>query len=307
MKAPPDEASTCAPADLTPRPPTFTLPAGAVDCHAHVFLDPRAFPFHQPRSYTPPPALLEAYCAMHRTLGIARGVLVQPSVYGDDNSAQANALVSLRGQGLDYRGVAVVRGNVTDAELDRLGRIGFCGVRLNLLFEGGIAWADVVHLASRLAERNWHLQCLIDISTFPRLTHRLGNLAVPVVIDHMGHFNAEKGAAHPSFQNLLRLLDTGRAWVKLSGAYRLTRQNHPPYSDVQPLAEALVQANPQRLVWGSDWPHPHIRGAMPNDGHLLDLLAGWAPDQATRQAILVSNPEALYGFAPVGQKNGHCR
>ncbi|QZC97024.1 amidohydrolase family protein [Pseudomonas sp. ERGC3:05] len=136
MKAPPDEPSTCAPADPTPRPPTFTLPAGAVDCHAHVFLDPRAFPFHQPRSYTPPPALLEAYCAMHRTLGIARGVLVQPSVYGDDNSAQANALVSLRGKGLDYRGVAVVRGNVTDVELDRLGRIGFCGVRLNLLFEG---------------------------------------------------------------------------------------------------------------------------------------------------------------------------
>lgn len=295
-----DEPNACPPADPMPRPPSFALPAGAVDCHAHVFLDEHAFPFHQPRSYTPPPASLEAYQALHRTLGIARGVLVQPSVYGEDNSAQASALTALRQQGLDYKGVAVVGSRVTDAELDRLGGLGFCGARLNLLFKGGITWADVVHLAVRLAERNWHLQCLIDVSTFPQLERRLGSLPVPVVIDHMGHTRTDKGVADPSFQSLLRLLDNGQTWVKLSGAYRLTWQEHPPYSDVQPLAEALVQANPRRLVWGSDWPHPQIPVPMPNDGDLLDLLARWVPDPATRKAVLVSNPEALYGFEPVG-------
>ena len=304
MSALPDEPGGCAPADPKPRPPTFAVPAGAVDCHAHVFLDAHDFPFHLPRSYTPPPASLEAYQALHRTLGISRGVLVQPSVYGEDNRAHASALTALRKQGFDYKGVAVVGGDVTDAELDRLGALGFCGVRLNLLFKGGIAWSDVVNLASRLAERDWHLQCLIDVSTFPQLERRLGSLPVPVVLDHLGHPSSDRGVADPSFQSLLRLLDSGNTWVKLSGAYRLTGQDHPPYTDVQPLAEALVRTNPQRLVWGSDWPHPQIPVPMPNDGDLLDLLARWVPDQATRQAILVSNPEELYGFAPVGDGSG---
>lgn len=299
MSAQSTEHIWCAPADPMPQPPTFFMPAGAVDCHAHVFPDEQSFPYQVPRSYTPPPASLEAYKSLHRTLGIARGVLVQPSVYGEDNRAHANALVDLREQGFDYKGVAVVGADVTDEELDRLDGLGFCGVRLNLLFKGGIIWADVERLASRLAERNWHLQCLIDVSQFAHLEQRMQSLPVPVVIDHMGHVSAEKGLNNPGLRSLLRLLDNGRTWVKLSGAYRLTHQDHPPYTDVQPLAETLVRANPQRLVWGSDWPHPHIRVPMPNDGDLLDLLATWVPDAQTRRAILVSNPEELYGFAPI--------
>jgi predicted TIM-barrel fold metal-dependent hydrolase len=284
----------CAAMDPVPLAPGFTAPPGAVDCHAHVFGPASRYPYHETRTYTPPDASLEQYLQLHRTLGISRGVLVQPSVYGLDNSATRDALRTLRERGHDYRGVAVVNRDIDDSELDALDADGFRGVRLNLLFKGGIAWSDVEVLAERLARRNWHLQFLVDVSDFTDLEARIRRLPVPVVVDHMGHMACHKGVDHPGFQALCRLLESSRAWVKLSGAYRITGQQQTPYDDVTPFARRLIEANSEQCVWGSDWPHPHIPVPMPNDGPLFDALLDWAPDDNVRQNILVTNPDRLY-------------
>ncbi len=279
-----------------PRAPGFEVPAGACDTHAHVFGPAGVYPYSPNRSYTPPDAPVGAYLHLHQRLGIERGVLVQPSVYGTDNRLQLDALAYLRGLGKNYKGVAVVDADIAEVELDLLQAGGHCGVRMNLLFKGGIAWGDVEALAERLARRRWHLQFLIDVSTFDDLESRICALPVPVVIDHMGHMACDKGLDHPGFQALLRLLRDGQAWVKLSGAYRISAQEYPPYSDVVPFARALIEANATRCIWGSDWPHPHFPRPMSNDGDLLDLLADWVPDAAERRKILVDNPAQLYGF-----------
>ncbi|SIQ15097.1 amidohydrolase family protein [Marinobacterium stanieri] len=286
----------CDAADPFPRAPAFTIPPGACDTHAHVFGTERIYPYTPNRTYTPPDAPVGAYRHLHERLGIARGVLVQPSVYGTDNRLQMDALAYLRGQGLAYKGVAVVDADARETELDQLEAGGHCGVRMNLLFKGGIQWRDVEVLAQRLATRNWHLQFLIDVSEFEDLESRIRALPVPVVVDHMGHMDCRKGLEHPGFQALLNLLRDEQVWVKLSGAYRITAEQQPPYTDVDLFAQALVEANPNRCVWGSDWPHPHFSIPMPNDGDLLDLLARWVPDEAVRNRILVDNPAALYGF-----------
>lgn len=287
----------CADKDPCPLAPSLAIPAGAVDCHAHIFGPVSHYPYHPDRTYTPPDSSLASFQHLHRTLGIERGVLVQPSVYGCDNSATYDALQALKTSGADYRGVAVVKPDVKDDTLDVLQAAGVRGVRLNLLFKGGLAWRDLRALAGRLADRNWHLQLLIDVSAMDDLTTRLAGLPVPVVIDHMGHMPAAKGPDHEGFTALCRLLGEGSAWVKLSGAYRMTARRRLPYDDVIPLARRLVDANPARCVWGSDWPHPHFSGEMPNDGPLLDELAQWAPDPETRRRILVDNPTVLY-FTP---------
>lgn len=284
----------CAAMDPAPLAPTFTVPSGAVDCHAHVFGPVSRYPWHPQRTYTPPDASPEQYRHLHRTLGIERGVLVQPSVYGLDNSATRDALRILRGEGKEYRGVAVVAADVSDQQLDALAEDGFCAVRLNLLFKGGIAWQDVEHLASRLAERGWHIQLLIDVSEFDDLEARLNRLPVPVVVDHMGHVACQKGVEQAGFKALCRSMASGKTWVKLSAGYRTTQLTHLPYVDTIPFARRLIDANPEQCVWGSDWPHPHIAIPMPNDGPLLDELAAWAPESAVRQKILVDNPERLY-------------
>lgn len=292
----PDTIPFCAAADPFPRPASFAPPAGSCDTHAHVFGPVERYPYTPNRSYTPPDASPGAYLHLHRTLGIERGVLVQPSVYGTDNRLMVDALHYLQEQGLHYKGVAVVDADISERELDQLGRAGVCGVRMNLLFKGGIAWRDVEALARRLAERRWHLQFLIDVSEFEQLEARIRSLPTPVVIDHMGHMNVGKGLHHPGFQALLRLVEDARAWVKLSGSYRITNQPLAPYTDVHPFAQALVGANPQQMLWGSDWPHPHFGRAMPADGPLLSLLADWVPDESLRRRILVDNPARLYGF-----------
>ncbi|NOG31412.1 amidohydrolase family protein [Halomonas sp. TBZ9] len=284
----------CAPADPAPKAPRFVMPPGAVDCHAHVFGPAEHYAYTSERTYTPPDASLKAYQQLHQTLGIERGVLVQPSVYGLDNSATRDALRALRQKGRDYRGVAVVSSEVSEKQLDALHQDGFRGIRLNLLFKGGLQWKDVVALSERLAARRWHLQFLIDVSDVDELEQRIKRLPTHCVIDHMGHMEAGKGVEHPKFQTLCRLLADGHAWVKLSGAYRTTGRQHLPYEDITPFAQALINSNAERCVWGSDWPHPHISVPMPNDGPLLDELANWAPDKHVRQRILVDNPEALY-------------
>lgn len=291
-----DSIPQCEASNPFPRQPSISIPDNACDCHAHVFSSLERYPFVPDRTYTPPDAPPGAYLHMHQVLGIKRGVLVQPSVYGADNSLQVDTLNYLKAQGMQYKGVAVVSGDISDSELDELEESGHCGVRMNLLFRGGIQWQDVQQLAERLAWRNWHLQFLVDVSEFDQLEERVKALPVPVIVDHMGHMPTGKGIDHPGFQALLRLMSEGHAWTKLSGAYRITAEQQPPYEDVVPFAQALIEANPDQCVWGSDWPHPHFSIPMPNAGDLLSLLALWAPDERLRQRILVENPSRLYRF-----------
>lgn len=290
----------CEAPDPFVRQPVLQIPAGATDCHAHVFGPQSRYDYTANRSYTPPDAPVGAYRHLHQQLGIERGVLVQPSIYGTDNILQIDTLNYLnalhQGERKRYKGIAVVDADVSEQTLDQLTESGHCGVRMNLLFKGGIEWSDVAKLADRLAERQWHLQFLVDVSEFDDFAQKVRHLPVPVVVDHMGHMACHKGIENLGFQSLLHVMQEGHAWVKLSGAYRTTAEQTPPYSDVTPFAQALIEANPDQCVWGSDWPHPHFSIPMPNDGDLLDLLAQWAPDETLRHKILVDNPARLYGF-----------
>ncbi len=287
------EAPPCEGPDPHQRPPSFAIPSNACDCHAHIFGPSDQFAYATPRSYTPPDASVSQYRRLLGTLGVRRGVVVQPSVYGTDNRATENAIAML---GQDFRGIAVVSSGISSSELARLHQAGFRGVRFNLLFEGGPDEAELDAVADKIAVFGWHLQILTDVSRFPRLAERISRLAVPVVFDHMGHMPADKGIDDPGFQALLSLLGDKAVWVKLSGAYRTSRQRHPPYGDVTEFARSLVSAVPDNCVWGTDWPHPAFGKPMPNDGDLLDLLVQWVPDEDVRHKILVDNPARLYGF-----------
>ena len=286
------QAPPCQGPDPLPRAPRFRMPRGACDCHAHVIGSPGRYPFTAERSYTPPPAPEEAYFAMHNALGIERGVLVQVSVHGTDNRLLVE---TLRRHPRRLRGIAVVTPDVADAELDVLDAAGVRGLRCNELFGGGVGLEAMETLARRIARRGWHLQLLIDGRRLPSISARLARLPVPFVIDHMGCIPTAGGLGGPGFQELCKLLQEADCWVKISGANRIASEPIP-YRDTIPFARALVAARPERAVWGSDWPHVAIKGPMVNDGVLLDLLAEWVPDAATRTRILVDNPAALYGF-----------
>jgi predicted TIM-barrel fold metal-dependent hydrolase len=230
---------------------------------------------------------------MLSALGLDRAVIVQPSVYGTDNRCTYDAVAASGGR---WRGIAVVGPSTNTHELRRLHDEGFRGVRINLLFKGGLAMEILEQVARLIAPLGWHLQLLIDGRDLPELAPRLRRLPVHFVIDHMGHMPAKLGLAHPGFTALFALAREGNCWVKLSGAYRISAQPYP-YEDVAPIAKALVEAAPERMVWGSDWPHPSFQGAMPVDATLLDLLASWVPESRTRQRILTTNPAELYDFA----------
>ena len=290
------------PACLPPCPvsrPKVPLPPGAGDTHAHVFGPSDRFPYADDRSYTPPDAPLEKYLGMLDTLGFARGVLVQGSAHGHDNSAMLDAL---KRQPERLRGVAVADAGVSPDELRAWNATGVRGLRFNhffrggqLHYRGGIPLSEASRLAPVMAELGWHLQLWIDVKDWPETIPLLKPLRLPVVIDHMGRTDARAGTGTEGFQSLLRCIGEGWCWSKLSGAHRLS-QNAPDYPDARPFHEALVKANPERLVWGGDWPHPRVEGEMPDAGHLLELFQAWTPDKATQQRILVDNPARLYGF-----------
>lgn len=294
-----DTVSFCAAPDPNPRPPRRPLPANSCDCHAHLFGPVSRYPYHPDRNYTPPDASRGSYLQLLETLGFQRAVLVQPSVYGTDNQRVINALSRAQDDaaGVEWRGIVVVDEQISDAELERLDRLGVRGVRMNLVFRGGIDVATAGRLAERIAPLGWHLQFLVDISQFDDFAGFANALPVPSVVDHMGHMPAALGPNHPAFADLLALLREGRTWVKLSGPNRLTAGQHPPFSDVDPLAKALIAAAPERLVFGTDWPHVQLATPMPNDGDLLDEFDRWIDgDEALAKQILVTNPAALYGF-----------
>lgn len=290
----PDQMRECPPWDADPQPPKFKVPAGACDAHFHIFW-PQAmgFPYASERSYTPPDAPLKAFQRLQRILGLERAVIVHPSVYGTDNRASLEALALA---GPSWRGVAVVEPGISHPELKALHAAGVRGVRVNLLFATSVMDYDLKALAEKVAPLGWHMQLLIDVSAFPDLRRAFNELPVDVVFDHMGHMSVAKGIDNQGFQDMLALIGDGKGWAKLSGAYRMTQQRHAPYQDVVPFARKIVATNPERCLWGTDWPHPACPVPMPNDGDLLDLLALYAPDAATRDRILVDNPAALYGF-----------
>jgi 2-pyrone-4,6-dicarboxylate lactonase len=282
----------CAPPLRDVRKPALVLPPKATDAHAHVFGPVDRYPYAANRLYTPPPVFLEDYLAMHRVVGLARGVLVQTGLYGNDNSFIVDAI---KANPRRLRGIALIGETVTDAELRHLAASGIRGFRVNRTAKTGLSIEVARKLAERVKELGWHVQFLLDVEDHPDLDKLLGSFATEVVIDHMGRPDPHRGVGAPGFQALIRLLRSGRGWAKLSAPYRTSRQP-PPYDDMTPFAHALVAAVPDRLVWGSDWPHVLLDTTMPNDGDLVDQIAVWVPDADIRRRILVDNAERLYGF-----------
>ncbi len=286
---------TIPPPHPAPHPPTaFTPPAGACDAHCHVFGPAHRFPYAADRSYTPPDSGIEAFEILHERLGLSRAVFVQASCHGTDNSAMVDALQRGRGR---YAGVAMIDESFGDAAIARLHEAGVRAARFNFVAHlGGAPDLDGFwRVVERVTPLGWHIVLHFDARDLPDHAELLDRLPCPYVIDHMARVPAAAGIEQEPFQILLDLMGDERAWVKISGAERLTADGPPPYDDVVPFARALIEVAPDRVLWGTDWPHPNVRH-MPDDGDLLDLLAAFAPDEATRHRILVTNPETLYDF-----------
>jgi predicted TIM-barrel fold metal-dependent hydrolase len=273
-------------------PPKLKPPRSACDCHMHVY-DGR-FPAAPNAKLLPPDATVDDYRRLQKRLGRTRNVVVTPSTYGTDNACTLDAMAKL---GASARGVAVVDTSVTDAELKRLNDLGVRGIRFNLVQSGATTIDTLEPLSKRVNDLGWHVQIHMLGDAIVENADLFQRLPSPIVFDHMGRIPQPAGIDHPAFALVLKLIDKGRTWVKLSGAYMDTRAGPPAYADVSKVARAYVKASPERMVWGSDWPHPTEKAdAKPDDAILFDLLADWAPDEATRSRILVDNSEALYGF-----------
>ena len=289
-------APLCAGPDPRPKKPAFTLPPGATDTHFHIFGPMAQYGFSPQRIYTPPDALLADWQHLARTLGVERGVIVQPSVYGTDNSVTLANLKAMQGQ---WRGVVVVEDSITDKELEAMHALGVRGIRFNVVdvaSEKGVLPMHLVRgMAERIAPLGWHVQFLMHVDDYPDLEKRFEGFPTDFVIDHFGYMKASKGVKDANFQAFLRLMKSGRCWCKFTGAYRVSSHDMP-YPDVTPLAHAIIEANPNRVVWGTDWPHPKHEGKMPNDGEMCNRLLDWIPDAANRNRVLAQNPAALYDF-----------
>jgi len=271
-------------------PPRLKAPANSADCHIHIY-DPR-FP---PQVAKPTNATAQDYRLLQKRVGVTRVVIVTPRCYVTDNSCTVDAIAQL---GLtNARGVGVLRPAVTDAELKSLDAGGIRGIRFTVANpETAAVSIDMIEpLAKRIAALGWHVQLNMEPEQIADNAQMLQRLPATIVFDHMGKLTFPGGMQHPAYRVIRGLFDAGRAWVKLSGAYLDTSKGPPGYADGTALAQSYVKAAPERLVWGSDWPHPSAK-QPPDDAALFDLLAQWAPDEATRNRILVTNPQALYGF-----------
>jgi predicted TIM-barrel fold metal-dependent hydrolase len=289
-------------------PVDFDVPAGACDSHTHIFADPARFPLFSGRVYTPELALPREMAALHRALHVRRVVIVTPSVYGTDNSA---TLYGMKARGADARGVAVIDEQTTQSALDAMDQAGVRGVRINLTTEGvndpAIGRQRFQAAVARVQRRRWHVQIFTNLAMIAAIRDLVAASPVPVVFDHFGGALAALGPQQPGFPELLALVRSGHAYVKISGVYRSSVQA-PGYPDAVPLAQELIAANPDRVLWGTDWPHPDstpppgrkltdVTPLLPmDDGRLMNLLPVWAPDAQTRRKILVTNPARLYEF-----------
>jgi predicted TIM-barrel fold metal-dependent hydrolase len=274
--------------------PKTKAPPNATDCHHHIYsshfqVDPNS-------KLRPGDASVADYHLLQNRIGTSRNVVVQPSTYGIFN----DGLVETLGEfGPSARGVAVVNASVTDAELKRLDAARVRGIRFNLATPGGATSMDMLEpLARRIAPMGWHVQFNMSADATLAAKDLLNRLPCQIVFDHLAHMPEPVGIGHPAFAVVVDLLQKGKAWVKLSGAYADTKIGPPTYADSTAVAQAYVKAAPERLVWGSDWPHPsEPDNAKPDDAILFDLLAQWAPVEAVRNRILVDNPAKLYGFS----------
>ena len=284
----------------------FDIPAGACDCHTHIHGDPETFPYFSGRVYTPETALPEEMAALHKALHIQRVVIVTPSVYGTDNSA---TLYGMKARGRDARGVAVIDEKTPESALDAMHQAGIRGIRLNLATSGvtdpSVGRKRYETAVERVAKRKWHVQMYTNLAVISSIKDLVLASPVPAVFDHFGGAQAALGTGQPGFADLVELVASGKAYVKISGAYRASKLS-PDYPDAAPLAKALIAANADRIVWGTDWPHPNSSSGNPatqvtplfqiDDGRLLNQLPVWTSDAAIRKKILVDNPARLYGF-----------
>lgn len=298
-------------AAAAPQPRTkvsFDVPPGGCDCHVHVFGDPQKYPFFAGRTYSPDTASVEELRRLLSTLHLDRVVIVQPSVYGTDNSCTLDGLRALGDRG---RGVAVIDDKTTDAQLDAMGKVGIRGIRLNLATAGvndpAVARQRFDNAVARVRNRGWHIQFNTQLPVIDALSQQFLASPVPIVIDHFGGAVAARGLEQPGFAALVNLVKAGKAYVKISGAADSV-STRSDLSDVAPFARALVAANPQRVLWGTNWPHPgsnpvpgrkptdHAPHVQTDDGQVLNMLPVWVPDAATRRLILTDNPARLYGW-----------
>jgi 2-pyrone-4,6-dicarboxylate lactonase len=281
------------PFHAAPKRPDFVPPPGAVDAHCHVFGPAARFPFAPTRKYTPVDAPAETLFALRDHLGFARNVIVQATCHGSDNSAMLDAIARSDGRA---RGVAVVAKDVDDAELDRLHAGGVRGVRFNFLkrLVGNAPKDDYVRIAERIAARGWHIVVYFESAELADLEPFIRALPGTIVIDHMGRPEVADGPEGAGFARVLGLMASDpRFWIKVSCPERLTVAG-PPYDDVVPFARRLVEAFPDRVLWGTDWPHPNMTSHMPDDGLLVDRIPEIAPTEALQRALLINNPMRLY-------------
>lgn len=273
--------------------PRLTTPRGACDTHMHIY-DHR-YPLASTATFDPPDSLVPRYLAMRQRLGIERNVVVQPTAYGKDNRCTLDAMAAI---GPSARGVAVVDETVSDAELEQLTKAGIRGARFHMLAGAPLPWDILEKVAARTREFGWHVQLQLDGRDLPEREALIRKVLGTLVIDHVGKFLEPVRTDHPSFRLLLRLVENGRTYVKLSAPYEVSKVGPPYYDDVGALAKVLVRTAPDRMLWATNWPHPTPLTASPkpDDALLLDMLLDWIPDEATRHKVLVDNPAQLYGY-----------
>jgi len=284
----------CKAPDPDTKTPAYKPPQNACDAHCHIFGPGDKYPYAPNRTYTPPDAPLERFKELQKTLGLERAVLVNASCHGTDNSVILDAIAQSNGR---YRGVANVDDSFSDNDFEALHAGGIRGVRFNFVRHlGGVPDMDVFHrILDRVKGLGWHVVLHFDAADVVEFKDMLLNLPVPFVIDHMGRVPTQDGLEQEPFQRLLELARNETCWIKVCGAERISSAG-PPFTDAVPFAQAIIDVAPDRVLWGTDWPHPNIKKHMPNDGDLVDLIPLMAPDEAMQKKLLVDNPHRLYGF-----------
>lgn len=291
------QPKNCIGPDRHPKRPAFAMPRGACDCHVHVFGPQSTFPFSEQRSYTPEDCTFEDLRDLHATLGIDRAVIVHGGAHGTDNRV---TLAALDREPDRLRGVAVIPSGLPRSELEQMHRRGMRGCRMSTVVSGGASFAHLRGLAEETFDLGWHLVLHFHHAReLVEVAPQLKEIRSPFVLDHLARITPEEGIGSEPFTTLLRLLDTDRCWIKLASLYRLSAEPYP-HRDMLPMISRIVEARPDRIIWGSNWPHPICPVPMPNDGDIVDLIPLWLPDEQTRQLALVDNPSILYGFEKVG-------
>ena len=291
------EIKHCIPPDRNPQTPGIRLPAGSIDTHVHVFED--RYPLSPGRGYNPPQSSLADLEHLHDTLGVRRVVFTQPSVYGVDNAAIMDAVGALNaGSPGRARAVIACTLDISDQQLADFDAAGVRGVRLNTDNKGGMPFGmdQIPELVARIAPFGWHVEFLFPGRDILDLMPTFEALTVPMSIAHFAYQPATAGVSARGFQALINLVRTGNTWIKISGANRVSETDLPPYDDVKPMAEALIEAAPDRIMWGTDWPHPNKYVANPNDGDLVNAFGDWVGDENMRRKIMVDTPAAFYRF-----------